>query len=57
MKTLKLMLILLFVILPLTLYAKSQEKPKKAKTIAELVKMYDSTSCKDCHSEIYEEWQ
>ncbi len=57
MKTLKLLLILLFIILPLTLYAKSQEKPKKAKTIAELVKMYDSTSCKDCHAEIYEEWQ
>lgn len=57
MKTLKLLLILLFIILPLTLYAKSQEKPKKAKTIAELVKMYDITSCKDCHAEIYDEWQ
>lgn len=57
MKFLKIFLILLFMVVPLTLLAKSQEKPKKAKTIAELVKMYDSTSCKDCHAEIYEEWQ
>ncbi len=57
MKALKIFLILLFIIVPLTLFAKSQDKPKKAKTIAELVKMYDSSSCKDCHSDIYDEWQ
>ncbi len=28
----------------------------KAKTIAELIKMYDSTSCKVCHQEIWEQW-
>lgn len=33
------------------------EEPKKAKTIAELVAMYDSTSCQECHTEIYEQWQ
>lgn len=56
-KILKFALLILFVVLPLTLYGKTQEKPKKAKTIAELVKMYDSSSCKDCHADIYEEWQ
>ncbi|KJS00330.1 MAG: cytochrome C [Desulfobulbaceae bacterium BRH_c16a] len=30
---------------------------KKAKTIAELVAMYDSSSCMECHTEIHEEWQ
>lgn len=30
---------------------------KKAKTLAELVKMYDSSSCAECHPEIHEEWQ
>jgi hypothetical protein len=29
----------------------------KAKTMAELAARYDSTSCKDCHEEIYSEWQ
>ncbi|MCX8030225.1 MAG: multiheme c-type cytochrome ExtKL [Thermodesulfovibrionales bacterium] len=57
MKFFKILLIMLFIVLPLTLFAKSQDKPKKAKTIAELVKMYDSSSCKDCHSDIYEEWK
>ncbi|PIE65591.1 MAG: cytochrome C [Desulfobacterales bacterium] len=28
----------------------------KAKTIAELVERYDSSSCADCHEEIYDEW-
>ncbi len=30
---------------------------KKAKTIAELVAMYDSSSCLECHTEIHEQWQ
>lgn len=29
----------------------------KAKTIAELAERYDSTSCRQCHLEIYEQWQ
>ncbi len=52
----KLLLILLCCIaLPLTAFAAQHEKGK-AKTIDELVKMYDSSSCKDCHAEIYEQW-
>lgn len=30
---------------------------KKAKSIDELAKMYDSSSCKQCHEEIWNEWQ
>ncbi len=29
---------------------------KKAKTIDELAKMYDSTGCKQCHEDVYKEW-
>ena len=29
----------------------------KAKTIAELVKMYDSSSCLECHDKAHDEWQ
>ena len=31
--------------------------PGKAKTMAELAERYDSTSCKECHEEIYEQWE
>jgi nitrate/TMAO reductase-like tetraheme cytochrome c subunit len=30
---------------------------RKAQTVDELAKMYDSSSCKDCHQKIYEEWE
>lgn len=30
---------------------------EKAKTIDELAKMYDSSSCKSCHAEIYAQWE
>ena len=30
---------------------------KKAKTIDELAKMYDSSGCKQCHEEIYRDWE
>lgn len=30
---------------------------KKAKTIDELAAMYDSGSCKECHTEIYKDWE
>lgn len=33
------------------------EEPKKAKTIAELAAMYDSSSCKECHAEAHDQWQ
>ena len=32
------------------------EKPK-ARTVDELAKMYDVSSCKECHAEIYEQWE
>jgi len=30
---------------------------EKAKTIDELVKRYDSSSCKECHAEIHKQWE
>ena len=41
--------------LPAALPAMAEEMPK-AKSIDELAKMYDSSSCKECHEEIYNEW-
>jgi hypothetical protein len=32
-------------------------EPKKANSIDELAKMYDSTGCKACHEEIYKDWE
>jgi len=32
------------------------EEMRKAKTIDELAKMYDSTGCKQCHEGVYNEW-
>ena len=51
MRFLKLILVLLFIAVPLVASA------DKAKTIDELAKMYDSSRCKDCHSEIYSQWE
>ena len=42
--------------LPAALPAMAEETPK-AKSIDELAKMYDSSSCKECHEEIYNEWE
>jgi len=52
MKVLRVMLVLLM-ICALPLAASAQ----KAKTIDELAKMYDSSRCKSCHSEIYAAWE
>lgn len=52
MKFLKLMLFLFIIALPLTASAAD-----KAKTIDELAKMYDSSSCKTCHAGIYAQWE
>jgi len=54
MKFCKLLVIVIFVLLPLSVFA--QDGTKKAKTIDELAKMYDSSSCKDCHADIHAEW-
>ncbi|MCL5024637.1 MAG: cytochrome c family protein [Nitrospirae bacterium] len=55
MKSLKLLLVLFLVVLPFAAGAGQTEK--KAKTIDELVEMYDSSGCKDCHAEIYTQWE
>lgn len=51
MRVLKFIFILLFLTIPLVASA------EKAKTIDELAKMYDSSRCKDCHAEIYSQWE
>lgn len=50
--------LLLFLLVPLTLMgAKDKEKEvKKAKTVDELIAMYDSTECVNCHADIAEQW-
>jgi hypothetical protein len=51
MKFLKSFLVVLLVMIPVTAFA------EKAKTIEELAAMYDSSSCKECHAEIYAQWE
>ena len=48
--------------LPLALVASASvavaaDAPKKATSIDELAKMFDSTGCKECHPEIYAAWE
>ncbi len=54
---LKLILFLFFIALPLAVFAMQGGERKKANTIDELVKMYDISSCKVCHRDIYEQWE
>lgn len=56
MRSLRLWLILLFMAFPLVTYATPSEG-RKAKTVDELAKMYDVSSCKQCHAKIHEEWE
>jgi hypothetical protein len=54
MKSLKIVftvLLVTLVVLPSAAFA------KKAKTIDELAKMFDSSRCKKCHAEIYARWE
>jgi hypothetical protein len=51
MKFLKLFSVILFIAIPLAASA------DKARTIDELVQMFDSSSCKACHAEIYAQWE
>jgi hypothetical protein len=51
MKIATLVLAVAFLAMPLAASA------QKAKTIDELAKMYDSSSCKACHAEIYAQWE
>lgn len=58
MRTLKVVLLLLVVVLPFSIFAMQHEKTgsPKAKTIDELAKMYDVSECKKCHAKEYDEW-
>ena len=52
--------VLAFLTLPFLLPAMTPAAPaeaQKAKSIDELAKMYDSTGCKECHEEIYKDWE
>lgn len=50
MRGLKIILVLLFLVVPVITFA------QQAKTVDELATMYDVSSCKGCHSQIYDEW-
>lgn len=52
----RVILVLFIVSLPMTSFA-VHPGAEKAKTIDELAKMYDVSSCKGCHAKIYEEWE
>lgn len=53
--------ILTLLVTSLLLYGVCQDgvaaEPKKATSIDELAKMYDSTGCKQCHEVIYNDWE
>lgn len=60
MKFLKSVLMFACLVLPLMMLcqdANADPGKKKAKTIDELAARYDVSSCKECHEEIYEEWE
>ena len=61
MKFLRSIAVFAFLVLPAASLTTSQfayaAEPKKATSIDELAKMYDSTGCKDCHEAIYNEWE
>ncbi len=52
MKYFKLLIIALFILVPIAALG-----AQKAKTIDELAKMYDSSTCKECHADVYAEWE
>jgi hypothetical protein len=58
MKAFKLIAVLVFsVLLAVPAVGRiADAQDKKAKSIDELAKMYDSSSCKQCHEEIYNDW-
>ncbi|MCX8070115.1 MAG: multiheme c-type cytochrome ExtKL, partial [Thermodesulfovibrionales bacterium] len=57
MRALKVTLIIsLFLLIPVVVIASQVGQTKKANSIDELAKMYDVSSCKMCHAQIYEEW-
>ncbi len=60
-KRIVLLLMVLSLILPLSAFAYDYEewlgKEKLADTFEDLLKQYDSTSCQNCHTDIYEQWK
>jgi hypothetical protein len=60
MKVFRFIAVLAFLMLPCAVFLTGQNvlaaEVKKANSIDELAKMYDSSGCKDCHAEIYKEW-
>ena len=61
MKVVKSLAVFAFLVLPLTTLIISHDasaaEAKKATSIDELAKMYDSSGCKQCHEPIYKEWE
>ncbi len=60
MRLLRPVLVAICLVLPLILLGQdgnADPGKKKAKSIDELAARYDSSSCKECHEEIYEEWE
>jgi nitrate/TMAO reductase-like tetraheme cytochrome c subunit len=51
MQALKIAVLFFMMTIPFSSYA------DKARTIDEMVKMYDSSSCRECHEEIYMQWE
>lgn len=47
----------ILIMLALLIALPSGAMAEKAKSINELAKMYDSSGCKDCHKEIYVQWE
>jgi len=56
MRFLKFFLVFICFVLPLLCQPINAET-KKAKSIDELAARYDCSSCKECHEEIYEQWE
>ncbi|HET7318509.1 MAG TPA: multiheme c-type cytochrome, partial [Nitrospirota bacterium] len=60
MRVLRCIAVLTLFVLPIAAFSPLNAhaaETKKAKTIDELAKMYDSTGCKTCHEDIYKEWE
>ncbi len=61
MKSFRFITLLAFLALTCMVFLTGQnthaKEAKKATSIDELAKMYDSTGCKDCHEGIYKEWE
>ncbi len=47
----------LSILIAITLLIASPVMAKEIKSLNELIKAYDSSSCKECHKKIYEDWE